>query len=310
MSSLPIISLAAFDQADRAAQEIQKLYDVCDEHGFFYLQDHGVDPAIVQDTIDASRAFFNLPDEVKRQYGHDVQVVRPNTSRGYIPLYGEILHKDEGADPKESFDLGLERPLSDKFFTGPNIQPDESIAPGFAAAHVTIQEEIMEKITPRLLRALALALGQEATFFDEYFTEPILIQRVIHYPSNYSSAGKHTDNGIFTVLIPEELPSPSLRIQTKGEWIDIPCIENTFVINLGDMLQHWTDGQFVSTPHEVKHTLPVSRLSIPFFVYPNIDAVFTPLGSNKSVSVAEVMLKNYDSIWVAGTGAGRAQELN
>ncbi|MEM7534213.1 MAG: 2OG-Fe(II) oxygenase family protein [Chloroflexota bacterium] len=75
---------------------------------------------------------------------------------------------------------------------------------------------------------------------------------------------------------------------------------------MGDMLQYWTDGQFVSTPHEVKHTRPVSRLSIPFFVYPNIDAVFTVFGSNKTISVADVMLANFESLWVKGTGGGRA----
>jgi len=309
MSSLPIISLAAFDEADSAAQEAEKLRDACLEHGFFYLKDHGVSPNVVNATLEASRTFFNLPNEVKRQYDHDVQKVYPKTSRGYIPMYGETLHEDEGPDSKEIFDLGFTRPLSGQPFTGPNILPDESIAPAFATAHVAIQEEIMGKVTPKLVRALALALGQEATFFDPYFTEPMLIQRVLHYPGTYSSAGKHTDTAFMTVLIQEELSSPSLRVQSKGEWIDVPCLENTFVINLGDMLQYWTDGLFVSTPHEVKHTLPVSRLSIPFFVYPNIETIFTPFGSEETVSVKEVALKNFDSIWLLGEGAGRAKEL-
>ena len=168
----------------------------------------------------------------------------------------------------------------------------------------------MGKVTPRLVQALALALGKEATFFDQYFTEPMLIQRVLYYPGTYSSAGRHTDIAFMTILIQEELSSPSLRVQSKGEWIDVPCLENTFVINLGDMLQYWTNGLFISTPHEVKHTLPVSRLSIPFFVYPNIETIFTPLGSDETVSVKKVALKSFDALWVLGEGSGRAKELN
>jgi isopenicillin N synthase-like dioxygenase len=91
MSSLPIISLAAFDEADSAAQEAEKLRDACLEHGFFYLKDHGVSEQVVNATLEASRSFFNLPNEVKRQYDHDVQKVYPKTSRGYIPMYGGNL---------------------------------------------------------------------------------------------------------------------------------------------------------------------------------------------------------------------------
>ena len=311
-NNLPIISLSAFEAPHSVKKETKKLHNICLKHGFFYLKDHGISPQLIKATLNASRHFFNLPNDVKCQYDHSMQSVYPKTSRGYIPLLGETLHAKEGADPKEIFDLGFERPESDKPFTGPNILPDDSICPHFATAHYALQQEIMSKVAPKLLQALAQALGEETSFFDPYFTEPTLIQRVIYYRGGYSSAGKHTDNGIFTILIQEELPAPSLRVQSQneGEWIDVPCLENTFVINLGDMLQHWTNGLFVSTPHEVKHTLATSRLSLPFFVYPNIETVFSPLGTDKCVSVKKVMLENFSSIWVTGKGAGRAGELN
>lgn len=311
-SNLPIISLSAFESASSMIKEARKLRQTCLEHGFFYLKDHGISSELVKATLNASRHFFKLPDEVKCQYDHSVQSVYPKTSRGYIPLHGETLHAKEGTDPKEIFDLGFERSKSDKPFTGSTLLPNDSVSPHFATTHYALQQEIMTKVAPKLLQALARALREEASFFDPYFTEPTLIQRVIYYRGGYSSAGKHTDNGVFTILIQEELPSPSLRVQSQveGEWIDVPCLENTFVINLGDMLQHWTNGQFISTPHEVKHTLATSRLSIPFFVYPNIETVFSPLGSDKRISVKDIMLKNFSSIWAEGKGAGRASELN
>ncbi|MEZ4862721.1 MAG: 2-oxoglutarate and iron-dependent oxygenase domain-containing protein [Caldilineaceae bacterium] len=310
MNTLPIISLAAFDQPDHAPAEAQKLFDACKECGFFYLQDHGVDPALIQRTMAASRTFFCLPEAVKGRYGHAVQTVYPPASRGFIPMYGEILHKEDGADAKELFDLGFERPASDKPFTGSTVLPNEAVAPDFAYSQLALQEAIMGQVTPKLLHALARALGQDPTYFDPYFVDPTLIQRVIHYPGSYSSAGRHTDTGIFTVLIQEQTVAPSLHVYSQGAWIPAPYIEGTFVINLGDMLQYWTDGLFVSTPHQVTHRAASSRVSMPFFVFPNIDTVFTSLASGKKVSVQEVMLKNFESIWVAGTGSGRAQELN
>ncbi len=307
---LPILSLAALKKSEAGNPEIRRLYETCVEHGFFYLQDHGVPAAEVQRTLAASRTFFNLPEATKRRYDHDHQVVYPPSARGYVPLFGETLHLETGPDRKEIFDMGIERPLSDEPFVGPTIMPDDAVAPDFTAAHLNLQQEIMTRVVPPLLQAFALALGLEADGFDRFFTAPTLIQRVIYYPAEASQAGKHTDNGIFTVLIQEQHENASLRVYTQNHWIDAPCLENTFIINLGDMLQLWTSGRFASTPHEVLHSLSASRLSLPFFVYPDIDAVIEPFGTDERINARDVMLRNFDSIWVSKQGAGRSQELD
>lgn len=310
MPCLPLLSLAALNRREQENPEIRRLYDTCLEHGFFYLQGHGVPPAAVQRTLAASRTFFNLPEATKRRYSHAHQVLYPPSARGYVPLYGETLHIETGPDRKEIFDMGIERPLAGEPFVGPTVMPDDTVAPDFMAAHLNLQQEIMTRVVPPLLRAFARALDLEADWFDRFFTEPTLIQRVIYYPANASQAGKHTDNGIFTVLIQERHESPSLRVHTQNHWIDVPCLENTFLVNLGDMLQLWTNGRFVSTPHEVLHSLSASRLSLPFFIYPNIDAVIEPFGTDERINSRDVMLKNFDSIWVSKQGAGRSRELD
>lgn len=310
MKTLPVISLEKLKDlngSNSGNEEHKLLYDTCYEHGFFYLKDHGISPDLVRRTIEASRNFFQLPEETKKAYGQDKQTVYPKTCRGYVPLGGETVYKEP--DHKQVFDLGIERPPSDKPFTGQTVIPDDTVAPDFAASHYQLQGEIVTKIVPHLLRALAVALNLEPDWFDPYFDEPIVIHRTIYYPPDSGTIGKHTDNGIFTVLIQEYLPSPSLRVYTKNAWIEADCLEDAFVINLGDMLQLWTNGLFVSTPHEVIHNLSQSRISIPFFIYPSVNAVFQPLGTDKKINPTEVMLKNFDSIWVAKTGAGRAREL-
>ncbi len=311
MKSLPIISLSELEKA--SPEEIKKLYDVCYEHGFFYVKEHGVSPEIINQTIEASRKFFQLPEDVKQNYGHDIQKVYPKTSRGYIPMFGEALNQNAGQDPKELFDLGIDTKQPDDPlktpFTGENIMPNDSVAPGFSSSHSQLQNEILTKVVPKLLKGLALALGLEENWFDKYFIDPTLIHRTVYYPPGFGKAGKHTDTGIFTVLIQEYFPTPSLRVYTKDKWIDVPCVEDTFVINLGDMLQYWTEGLFVSTAHEVIHDRPSDRVSIPIFVFPNIETIIQPLGTTKTISSKEVMLNNFLSIWETGEGSGRAKEL-
>ncbi|MEM9218927.1 MAG: 2-oxoglutarate and iron-dependent oxygenase domain-containing protein [Cyanobacteria bacterium P01_F01_bin.150] len=312
MINLPILSLEKLkdiDTSELGNDEHRRLADVCCEHGFFYLNEHGVSSDLVQQTIDASRRFFQLPLEIKQNYGQDKQFVYPKSSRGYIPAYGEILHPETGPDLKEIFDLGIERPPSEKPFTGQNLIPDDSVASDFKRFHYQLQKEILEQVVPPLLRAFAIALNQGSDWLVPYFDDPILIQRTIYYPSECGTAGKHTDNGIFTILIQEYFPTPSLRIYTKNAWIDAECIEDAFVINLGDMLQFWTNKLFRSTPHAVIHKLPCSRVSIPFFIYPNIDSTIKPIGTKKEFNSTDIMLKNFDSIWVKKSGAGRAKEL-
>lgn len=167
-----------------------------------------------------------MPEETKKAYGQDKQTVYPNTSRGDVPLYGEILHEDMGPDPKKIFDLGIEHLPSDKPFIGTTVIPDDTVAPSFAASHYQLQGEIMTKIVSPLLRTLAIALNLDADRFNPYFNDPILIHQTIYYPSESGIAGKPTDNGIFTVLIQEYFPSPSLRVYAKNTWIDAEYLED------------------------------------------------------------------------------------
>lgn len=313
MNTLPVISLTKLKNLNSPGErnkEHQRLYDACYQYGFFYLSNHGIAADLIQQTIDASRNFFQLPATVKEEYAQEKQKVFPKTSRGYVPLHGEFLNQEVGFDPKEIFDLGFDRPVSTQPFIAPNVIPDDSVAPNFAASHYNLQREIMNKVFSPLLGGIALALGLKKNWFDSYFTEPTLIQRTIYYPPHNGQAGKHTDNGMLTILIQENFSTPSLRVYTREQWIDVPCLENTFVINLGDILQKWTDGLFVSTPHEVVHNLDRSRISIPFFIYPNIEATFPSFKTKQNISVKEVMLKNFESIWVTYEGAGRAKELH
>ncbi|RWK27986.1 2-oxoglutarate and iron-dependent oxygenase domain-containing protein [Mesorhizobium sp.] len=308
MNTLPQISLAKLAADATRIEERENLRLACEEYGFFYLE-HGIPKEQISEAIQASRRFFALPQPTKERFGHAAQYVYPATARGYSPLHGEVLHPDAGPDPKEMFDLGIENEGDRRPFAGRTRLPDDALAPGFARSLLALQATVVNEVVPQLGTALADLLDMEEGWFRRHFNPPTVLQRVIRYPSAGGTAGKHTDNGFFTLLLQEELPTRSLQVWFGGRWVPAPSLPDSLVVNLGDMLQALSDDQFKSTPHQVVHTGPAERISLPFFIYPDIDARLTSRQGKHTFSVAEVMLRNFDSIWETGNGAGRAREL-
>ena len=306
MSVLPVISLARL--VERQPQALAQLKTACVHDGFFYLVDHGLSHSSIKQYLGAAQAFFALSEHVKQQFGHARQTGHPKTARGYVCAHGETLHPEAGPDNKQHLDWGIDRP-GGAAFAGPSLLPDKLIAPGLDDCAYALQREVMEGLFPDLRHAIAIALAVPPHTFDKHFQRPTLIQRASHYPAGAGTAGKHTDNGFLTVLIQQSLPQPSLRIHTRGQWRDVPCLEGAVLINLGDMLQRWTNGQLVSTAHQVLHRQAGTRTSLAFFIYPDIDANITPLDGGPVFTTEEVMLNNFDSIWVSKQGAGRARQL-
>lgn len=308
MTTLPQISLAKLAADATRHEERERLRLACEEYGFFYLE-HGIPKEQISEAIQASRRFFALPQSTKERYGHAAQDVYPITARGYSPLHGEVLHPEAGPDPKEMFDLGIENEGDRRPFAGCTRLPDDAVAPGFARSLLALQATVVNEVVPQLGMALADLLVMEEGWFRRHFNPPTVLQRVIRYPSTGGMAGKHTDNGFFTLLLQEELPTRSLQVWFGGRWVPAPSLPDSLVVNLGDMLQALSDDRFKSTPHQVVHTGPAERISLPFFIYPDIDARLTSRQGKQTFSVAEVMLRNFESIWETRDGAGRAREL-
>ncbi|MER8785765.1 isopenicillin N synthase family oxygenase [Mesorhizobium sp. M1006] len=308
MITLPQISLVKLASDVTRKEECERLRLACEEYGFFYLE-HGVPKEQIAEAIQTSRRFFALPQSTKERFGHSAQDVYPATARGYSPLYGEVLHPEAGPDPKEMFDLGIENEGDRRPFAGCTRLPDDTLAPGFARSLLALQATVVNEVVPKLGIALAELLGMEEGWFQRYFTPPTVLQRVIRYPSTGGTAAKHTDNGFFTLLLQEELPTRSLQVWFQGRWVPVPSLPDSLVVNLGDMLQALSDGRFMSTPHQVVHCGPTDRISLPFFIYPDIDARLTSRQGQQAFAVAEMMLRNFESIWETGDGAGRARAL-
>ncbi|MFB9137084.1 isopenicillin N synthase family dioxygenase [Vibrio olivae] len=280
--SLPIIDISPLDSSNRQdwLPVIKQIDQACRELGFFYVVGHGI-PQQQFDLIQSmSEQLFALPTEQKQK----ISIEKSSNHRGWGRLNAEKLDPNGELDCKESFDMALDlSPYHSQVsrcpaLYGPNQYPDIS---GFAQAmnqHYSLTLDVGMKI----LRAMAIALGEDEMFFAKYFKLPISVLRMLSYPSQQhetNGAGAHTDYGCITLLYQDQ--SGGLQVLNKqDEWIDAPPVEGSFVVNIGDLMQRWTNDVYRSTSHRV--TSPVSgcdRFSMPFFVEPDFDTPIDTLSS-------------------------------
>lgn len=297
-------------------QLVTRLTKICEEIGFFIITDHPVPHELIEQVAERSRHFFSLPLEVKERYGHSKQITDPPNCRGYN-CTEKLAYDGATLDMKQMFDFGIEQPLQKGVpFTGPNVAPDDSVSPHFTKSLCDIQHCVISEMLIPFSRLLSLTLGKPKHFLDDYMKDPTLIQRVIYYPAREGSAGKHTDTAMFTLLFQEqgseESGHGSLQVNSQGVWIPVEANVKDVVVNLGDVFQCWTGNRFTSTPHRVIHNGKRSRVSIPFFFYPNINSEFIPMNTPnaEAVRVQDIAVKNFTSIWVNKTGAGRAEAVS
>ncbi|MCU1648122.1 MAG: 2OG-Fe(II) oxygenase [Nocardia sp.] len=277
-TSVPVIDVSGLrseNAADRlaVANEIGK---AAREVGFFYISGTGVDPALFDGLLDATESFFALPlQEKMRSY-----IGLSQCHRGYVPT-GEEGFEEGTPDLKEAFDTALDLPADDPDhlagnpMLGPNVWPT---LPGFADTVTAYYQAVLD-IGRQLLWAFAVTLGEDPDTFLRYATKTPSQLRLIHYPFNPANEdaigiGAHSDFECFTLLKPT---APGLEVLNgAGDWIDVPPLPDTFVINIGDMLELWTNGEFVATTHRVRK-VKEERYSFPLFFNVDYDTVVQPL---------------------------------
>ena len=259
-------------ERERSARELVR---ACREAGFFYLRGHRIGQPLMDGLLGAAEAFFALPELEKLQY----YIGKSRNHRGYVPP-GEEVFYGGARDQKEAFDLCFELPegvpdtRSDPF-AGPNMWP---VLPGFREAVSAYYAAVFE-LGRRVLGGFALGLELPESFFERFVTAPPSQLRLLHYPPSADAAasigiGAHTDYECFTILLPT---APGLEVMNgAGEWIDAPPRPGTLVVNVGDMLEAWTNGELTATSHRVRK-VSQERFSFPLFFSCDYDVLVEPL---------------------------------
>ncbi|CAB3792208.1 isopenicillin N synthase family dioxygenase [Pararobbsia alpina] len=273
-SEMPVLDLSGWLAGGPADPLVKDLHAACTGTGFFYVTGHGVPVSAVEGVFDATRRYFAEPEALRLD-----DKIDDRFRRGFMP-YGINQHPGYEPDLKESYEFALDLPLDDpeviarRPLHGPNRWP--AWAPWLEQASMRYFEHTTQ-LGKNLLRLFALALEQDESFFLQWCNKPMVQSRLFHYPPQVVDTDRalgvapHTDYGMLTILAQDPIGGLELR-KRDGEWVSAPYIENTFVVNLGDMFKVWTNDLFVSNFHRVVNRTGKERYSIPTFFNLDYDA--------------------------------------
>jgi isopenicillin N synthase-like dioxygenase len=275
-----MVDVSALFEDDPVARQIsaERLGSAARTSGFFYVTGHRVSPALIAGLTAQAKAFFALPMEEKMRW----YIGKSRHHKGYVPEGEEVL-SGGARDRKEAFDLGLDLATDDPDvllgtpLLGPNVWPE---LPDFKNTVGGYYDAVFQ-LGKILFGGFALFLGLPESYFDPLVTKPPSQLRLIHYPYNPDAVqaqgiGAHTDYECFTILLGT---APGLEVMNgAGEWIVAPPVEAAFVVNIGDMLEVWTNGEFVATSHRVRKVME-ERYAFPLFCVCDYHTLVEPLPS-------------------------------
>lgn len=274
MNSIPSVDLADFisDDPKRKKAFVQQIGQAYEDIGFVSLKNHFLDDQLVDHLYKEVKSFFDLPEAVKTNY----EIEGLGGQRGYISFGKEHAKGKKEGDLKEFWHFGQE-PDADADLT--ETYPDNIEVKELEDFNKTGMEayKMLEKTGIYVLRALALYIGLDEFYFDQWAKNGNSILRPIHYPpiteepKGAVRAGAHGDINLITLLMGAS--AGGLQVLRKdGEWIDAIPNEDELVINVGDMLERLTNNKLRSTIHRVanppKEEWGKPRYSIPFFMHP------------------------------------------
>lgn len=288
---IPLIDFSAFLSGDEGTRRTtaQAVLNGFQRAGFIYLRNHGISKPTVQTTFAESAKFFKRPQSQK----DSLAWTTPEANRGYVQIGREkvtdltdaadieAVRALEGADLKESLEIGREGEPGH-----PNHWPDQMDEDGkaFRQRMVEFFEECKD-LHMQVMRAIAVGLGIDETWFDSYCDDGDNTLRLLHYPEvqsevfkrnkNQVRAGAHSDYGSITLLF-QDMAGGLQVLSPNGNFIDATPIEDTIVVNAGDLLARWANDTIKSTKHRVVEPpihadIHPARYSIAYFCNPNFD---------------------------------------
>ncbi|EME48160.1 hypothetical protein DOTSEDRAFT_69935 [Dothistroma septosporum NZE10] len=288
---IPLIDFAAFLTGHEATKRTtaQAILHGFQRAGFVYLKNHGISQEKVKEVFAESAKFFKRSAQQKLELGWTT----PEANRGYSqpgrekttdakdPAEIAKIRAKEGVDLKESFEIGRESEVEQ-----PNQWPDKFDEQGKRFKQKMLEfHDLGKQLHEQIMRAIAVGLGIEESWFDRYTSGGDNTLRLLHYPAvgsdafkkneNTVRAGAHTDYGSITCLFQDDRGGLQV-LSPNSNYVDATPINDTIVVNAGDLLARWSNNTIKSTKHRVVEpptTADVhpARYSIAYFCNPNFD---------------------------------------
>jgi len=305
-NTLPMVNLN-----DPKAQ--MKLVSALQGWGFSYISGHGIPDWVINEAMEETRSFFDLPIGVKRSIAADRRRAK-KTARGYTENYFEQLDAKGQPDVKEVLDVGFVSKESSekvKHYLGTNVWLDDDSGDRRRDVKSSLQNttenfaEYASSVAKNLLALIANEFGCGQAFDAVFGSDALQVQRLTRYPPieeategkkpDQIGAGVHTDYGGITViyskgpglyilklnrsssLIETGTFSPELHVPNSDEWLAVDSIPGTLIVMAGESLQRLSNGQIYAVKHKVDYNGSVPRYSLAFFYDPQPEAIVEPL---------------------------------
>lgn len=258
----------------------------------------------VENLLAKYREFFMQPDEIKGV----VDMAKTNSNRGWGASGAEQVSATANPDYKQVFDCGPELDANDSLlqltYYAPNLWP--KLPEQFREQVMSYYQQAVG-VALKLLSAIAVSLGENAEYFDKAFDKPMALMRGNYYPERPADAtdkdagiAEHTDYGCLTLLATDGTPGLEVKMR-DGSWQSVCVPPGEFIINFGEMLEFWTGGKVVATPHRVIGD-KTERLSVPLFFNPRHDVNVAPAESGKVILAGDHLSKRYDETYLHRKG--------
>ncbi|WP_340645904.1 2OG-Fe(II) oxygenase family protein [Phenylobacterium sp.] len=274
-ATVPVIDLAA-----PPARVRDQLARACADWGFFHLTNHGVDPVLMAAVIAEARGLFAAPAADKRALSRS----RDNPW-GY---YDRELTKNR-RDKKEIFDIGPDvagfPPTGDAFTGATPFPPWRTAFEPTARAYTAACEALCLRLLSVIASGLGVGSGALAPAFEGDHTSFL---RLNHYPTSDPMGDEaaappglgihhHTDAGAITLLLTDGVPG--LQVLKDDVWRPVDPVPGGLIVNLGDMVQVWSNDAYQAPLHQVLAMEDSERFSLAYFFNPAYSAVIRPLGA-------------------------------
>lgn len=290
-ASLPVIDLSGLFSggSEAKARVAAQLGDAARHSGFFYITGHGVPQELIDAAFAASKQFHEMPRRFKMKYWSGFTTHH----RGYVPFEENGTKFPQVINFNEAWDMSFEAPadhpdhLTGWRMTGPNVWPN---IPGWKETISGYYNAIFN-LGLRMMDALAIELDVPSEELTRFITCPTSQLRLLRYIENdmpqtkdVTGISAHSDFECFTILLQG---APGLQVMNAEDvWIEAPPIPGTFIVNIGDIFETWSGGQFKSTQHRVVNT-GKERYSMPLFFGLDYDAVVEPLAKFRTPETIE-----------------------
>ncbi|QCD85414.1 aminocyclopropanecarboxylate oxidase [Vigna unguiculata] len=264
MENFPVINLESINGEERKAV-LEKIEDACENWGFFELLNHGI-PLELLDTVE------RLTKEHYRK-SMEQRFKEAVASKGLEGAQGEIK------------DMDWESTFFLRHLPHSNISEIPDLSEDYRKAMKEFAEKL-EKLAEKLLDLLCENLGLEKGYLKKAFygsKGPNFGTKVANYPpcpkpELVKGLRAHTDAGGIILLLQDDKVS-GLQLLKDGNWVDVPPMRHSIVVNLGDQLEVITNGKYKSVEHRVITRTDGTRMSIASFYNPAGDAVIYPAPS-------------------------------